>query len=158
VQDGDIFEAEKKAQIKRAIKGREMAAERLLQKCLKSGIGALIKNSDQKEVWLDLKGLILKAADMSYSLWTQKIYLVTKDINDEEIGEVFTHDNSMVEPHQLQNKYLDEDPNYWDGARILMVTHPALVRHGDEDATDFGVRTTLKKATCWMAQPAEGLT
>lgn len=126
-----------------------------METCLKSGIRALIKDPEQENVRSSLKALILKAADLAYSLWTQKIDLVVKYIHSPEIGTVFSRENDMVEPHQLQNKYLDDDPCYWDGSRIAIVTHPALVRHGDEDGTDFGVRTTLKKATCWMVTEAQ---
>lgn len=124
--------------------------DRLVESCLNSGIRALIKNPEQENVRSSLKAVVSKAADLAYSLWTQKIDLAVKYIHSPEVGTLYSHDNDMVEPHQLQNKYLDDDPCFWDGSRIAIVTHPALVRHGDEDATDFGVRTTLKKATCWM--------
>jgi hypothetical protein len=125
----------------------------LARSYLRGGIRALIKDADKKEAIMSLKRLILQAAELSMSLWTQKLYLRTKLIKDEVIGETFRHDNDMIEPHQLQNKYLYNDPEYFDGAKILMVTHPALVRYGNEEATDFSVHTTLKKAICWMEQP-----
>jgi len=137
--------------------GRTITAEKLARSYLQGVIRPFIKDAEQEDAILSLTRIVLQSADLSLSLWTHKLCLVSKYLHDGDIGDRFAHDNEMVEAHQLQNKYLDMNPGYFDGAKILMITHPALIRYGEEGASDPGSRTVLKKAICWMAPPSESL-
>jgi hypothetical protein len=135
---------------------REKAAENICSQYLNSGIRTLLKDPDHPEVKHTLKKLVIEAASRAYSLWTQKIYLVTKSINDQEVGEVFQHKNPLLEGHRFHSGILDGNPARLDGIPILVITHPALVQHGNEYGREFGTRTVLKKAVCWMGRLPEG--
>ncbi|KAF2131052.1 hypothetical protein P153DRAFT_395444 [Dothidotthia symphoricarpi CBS 119687] len=154
VRDGETKERKKRATRDRTLKSREQAVGSLTLWLLNSDIRVLLKAPDDEGAKADLHTLVAKAADLSYTLRTQKNNLGTKGFNDMEHR--FAHNNPLMEAHQLHNKHLDEDPTVLDGRSILVITHPALVRKGNEYGTDFGTRVVLKKAVCWMgALPEE---
>ena len=99
-----------------------------------------------------LHPMILRAAKISFSLWTQKNDLECKYID--ELPTKFSYDHPWLEAHPLHSSYLDEDPALLDGMPILVVAHPALIRYGTGDGLDYGVPTVLKRAVCWMGDPS----
>lgn len=155
IQEKGMMNAHKRALFDSTAKGRRDVAEILARRYLKSGIRALIKYPGKESTVMSLCTLIEEAADVSLYLRTQKFYLQCRHLKHRAIGDTFSHGNEMIEPHQLQRKYVDEDPAYLDGAKILIVTHPALIRYGNEDATEFGVHTILKRAKCWVTPPTD---
>lgn len=154
MHDGDPHSAEKAAICKETTKHREEAAIALTTSYLSNtGIRALLSKPDKQEMKDSLAAIVLKAADLSFSLWTQKIDLLPQSLK--HMDEIFAHNHPLMDAHQLHSKHLDEDPAHLDGLPILLITHPALVRFGDEEASDFSVKTVLKKAVCWMGQLTE---
>jgi hypothetical protein len=132
----------------RTSKYRKMAVQTLTSKYLSSGISRLVTKREEPSVRDDLATIISTAADLSYSLWTHKIDLSCQRLD--QLGEIFKHDHGSMDTHQLHRKHVDDDPAFLDGLPIALVSHPALVRFGNEDGTDFSVTTVLKKAICWM--------
>ncbi|KAJ4369699.1 hypothetical protein N0V83_005462 [Neocucurbitaria cava] len=145
----------KDALCRETLKNREQAVQSLTSSYLSSGIRALLMHPHQESVKDSLASIILRAADLSYSLWTQKIDLLPQGLK--HMNEVFTHSHSLMDAHQLHSKHLDENPAHLDGLPILLITHPALVRLGDEEGQDINRRTVLKKAVCWMGQLPDGV-
>ena len=140
---------------KETLNNREESAQLLTSIYLSSGIRSLLRSSNQESVKENLLSIILRAADLSYSLWTQKIDLSIQSLN--HIGEVlFTHSHLLMDAHQLHSKHLDENPAHLDGMPILLVTHPALIRLGGEEGDDTDRMTVLKKAVCWVGQLPDG--
>ncbi|KAH7348192.1 hypothetical protein BKA66DRAFT_477295 [Pyrenochaeta sp. MPI-SDFR-AT-0127] len=153
VHDSDPRKAEKTAICRETVKHREEAVISLASGYLNSGIRALLLSPDKQEMKDSLAAIVLKAADLSFSLWTQKIDLLPQSLKHMDEG--FAHNHPLMDAHQLHSKHLDDDPANLDCLPILLITHPALVRFGDEEARDFSVRTVLKKAVCWMGQLPE---
>jgi hypothetical protein len=153
-QDGDTSQKAKEDMCTDTMRHREKAVRILTSRYLNSGISALIPNRDQDGVKDGLFNIVSAAADLSYSLWTQKIDLVPQSL--EHIPKVFQHNHGLMSAHQLHSKHLDDDPAHLDDIPILLITHPALVRLGDEEGAIKGAKTVLKKAVCWMGQIPEG--
>lgn len=128
---------------------QKKASVRLANEFLDSAIVCLVSDPTREETRSSLAELVLQAIKLSYLLWTQMIHLAPKFINNPMIGTTFEHNNPLVEPHRLLNKYPDD----LEGSPILLLTHPALMQHGNDDGTDFTVRSLLKKAIYWTAMP-----
>ena len=132
-------------------RARQLAIQALCTRYLESGICALLNNSiDTSDRHAGLMKIITRAANLSFSLWTQKIYLQPKTLDDDDVGDMFFHLNPLMQRHQFHSEQLEDNEAALDGKPILVIVHPALVQHGDEYGKDFGVRTVLKQAVCWM--------
>ncbi|KAF1844826.1 uncharacterized protein K460DRAFT_354703 [Cucurbitaria berberidis CBS 394.84] len=153
-QDGDPHLEAKHNMCRETLKNREKAVQSLASSYFGSGIRALLKHPNQEGVKDSLRSIMMRAADLSYSLWTQKIDLLPNSLK--HLDEVFTHNHPLMDAHQLHSKHVDENPAHLDGMPILLITHPTLVRLGDDEGTDFGRKTVLKKAVCWMGQLPDG--
>ncbi|CAO2648333.1 Nn.00g076000.m01.CDS01 [Neocucurbitaria sp. VM-36] len=154
-QEDDAQLEAKHAMCEETLKNREKAVQSLTSSYLSSGIRALLMHPHQESVKDNLAAIILRAADLSYSLWTQKIDLLPQSLK--HMDEMFAHHHSLMDAHQLHSKHLDENPAHLDGMPILLITHPALVRLGDEEGHDIDRRSVLKKAVCWMGQLPDGV-
>ncbi|KAF1834619.1 hypothetical protein BDW02DRAFT_326278 [Decorospora gaudefroyi] len=153
-QDGDPLKDAKQELCTDTIRHRKRAVEILTSRYLSSGIRALLLEPDQAKLKERLSTIISTAADISYSLYTQKIDLYPQGLK--HIQGTFQHSHGLMSAHQLHSKHLDDDPAQLDNMPILLMTHPALVRLDDEDGAGSIAKTVLKKAVCWMGQISEG--
>jgi hypothetical protein len=133
-------------------KSRENAICALTGKYLHSAIRPLLLEPDHESVRNGLADIVAKAAEISYTLWTQKIHLFPQTLAIGDMLETYAHSDPLMDAHALHNKQIHEDETRLDGKPILLVAHPALVVGGYEDLPDDSAPTVLKKAVCWMGQ------
>ncbi|KAH8730360.1 hypothetical protein GQ44DRAFT_768147 [Phaeosphaeriaceae sp. PMI808] len=135
---------------KSTLNARERSADILSHEYLNSGILALLETPDYSSAKDSLKKLILQAAELSFSLWTQKIHLEVKTMADQLILGVFHHKNPWLETHRFHSIDLEDNLTQLDNMPIMVLTHPALVRYGDGYGEKSETPTVLKKAVCWI--------
>jgi hypothetical protein len=120
----------------------------LATRYLNSAILPLLQNLDEKDAKSDLDAILVKAADQTYSLWTQKLELIPIYMYDDEIGNFFEHQDELIERHDLHGRYLDENAARLNGMPILVMIHPALVVEQEGEIPPK--KAVLKRAVCWM--------
>ena len=94
----------------------------------------------------------LKAAEISYRLWTQKRELSCLRMHELEAESALQFDSTsqLLEHHPLHNVQLSQDEMALDGKAVVIVTQPVVVAYGDSDGDNYAKRTVLKKAVVWM--------
>jgi hypothetical protein len=135
---------------RRTDEARDLAAVLVCDDFLLVGIETLMTSPRCDAAEKLLHSFAKRAAQISFSLWVQKRDLQCKFMED--LPKTFQHGHALLEAHQLHNKHLNDNPARLDGLPILVVTHPAVVTHGNDDG-DYTVRSVLKKAICWMGEP-----
>jgi hypothetical protein len=108
----------------------------------------LIVNPSSIEIKASLRTIMEHAGEISYKLWTQRSYVVCYGLAI--LLSPFNHASDYLKAHSFHGGDLFEDEKALDGWKVLLVTHPAVVVHGDSRGTDYSRKRILKKAVVWM--------
>jgi hypothetical protein len=141
---------------------RRKAAEHLTRDFLGGNARVLLDVNDRDfEGQCDhLMDIVIRAAELSYKLWTQRTQVARLDAkglaNELAVKDVlrFQARSSLLDHHPLHNLEVSEDGDCLNGAYVAIVSHPAVVAYGDSAGQDFSRRKIWKKAVVWMLPPS----
>ncbi|KAJ5673179.1 hypothetical protein N7507_002306 [Penicillium longicatenatum] len=129
---------------------RKKAAECLMANFLATSAAFLI-NAKPLDVprLAPLQLIFNTAAQISHKLWLRKSYLEIQTIRS--LPKTYLHTNERLNYHSLHNEFLSAEETGLDGYPIIVVTHPAVLVHGNSDGSNYGAPPRIwKEARVWM--------
>jgi hypothetical protein len=100
----------------------------------------------------ELYGLLRDAGELFLSLWTQKVWITTRGI-EELKGTDFRICSKYMEPHVCHG-LLDGDDTSLDGRPVSAVIQPAIVAYGNEHGRNYDQHKVWAKAVVLLGPAA----
>jgi hypothetical protein len=101
-----------------------------------------------------LQEIVENAADLSWTLWTRKPQTKVygwKDLGEQKEQELrYSSTSALLEAHPLHSTALDENPQAFNGCKVILLCSPAIVMRGDAEGQDYHKNRVHKKAVVWL--------
>lgn len=115
-------------------------------------VRALLKDPQSESCYEAFRDVIDEIFDISEKLNLQRSFVECVGI--EGLPKHYRSASKIMEAHSIHHRDLDDDENYLDGGRVLLVTQPLIVAVGKSDGSDYNKQRVLKKAVVWVQKPS----